>query len=896
MPVQPCILQKFRSVPLCTDARFGPVDEGEDTSWQICAGNGEPDALNLQTSLGLRVREMKIFPRFHGDGVCVTSPDRFCGPILIEKSFPNYFVASFIPFQRINAVYEIMVPSSRQVSGRITFTNQRESPVSLQFELAASLTDLKGIQRLHAEGKSHSMYLTGDVDGLSAVLLMLGGVQPGMNPYPSLIHGVKLDAGETHSILWTAASGDKPEAALQTAAQSFSIPWEPQTARVELINQMDTITIQTGDERLDEVFLESQKIACQKLGGRPGFFALRVEIPDMSGDHLAWVDSLEAAALAELMLPRAPEVAKGIIRGTLLHEGNDQNPAYLPAPGWASTSWKVFETAGDVAWLKTVYPRLLESFWRWFGPENDRDQDSFPEYANPLQTWYPTSPLYDRWEPEGRGAAIDTLESPALGAILFHECAALKQIAGACGDSSQIKLLEVLSGKIKAGVEACWDERSATYLPRDRDAHHPLKSALLGKFHGGEEIRLLKEFSTPHRLVIRMIRHRANVRRVDLRIAGEADGERVEEALSVKGSAWVEKRATATSQKVYSRVDGIFIEGFNVEDSIEIRTMEYRLADLTCYLPLWAGIPSTKRAEKMIASLTAESGYLEKYGLAMLPAKERLRYPTSGGDELSLPLNRMIVNGMRLYGHVDEAADVYSRTLEAIKLSFQGDGSFRKSYNVVRGSGTGEQNHPFGLISPDFFLESAGIRIYSPEKIKLTGKKGLSNSIRVSFRGLEINRNGDQTRVRFPNGQTAEAAGTEPQWITLIRETVTDAPERSPMPTQETITPLTHLLIAVVQAQDAENAVDELNKLDVVVTHLPSVGGFLGRRNITLLIGMPDHIETTVMTSLQQTCRQRVEYIAIPLESAPLPLPAPTPITIGGATIFSIELEHYEVI
>ena len=48
------------------------------------------------------------------------------------------------------------------------------------------------------------------------------------------------------------------------------------------------------------------------------------------------------------------------------------------------------------------------------------------------------------------------------------------------------------------------------------------------------------------------------------------------------------------------------------------------------------------------------------------------------------------------------------------------------------------------------------------------------------------------------------------------------------------------------------------------------------------------------MAALNENCRQRVEYIAVPLESAPLPLPALTPITIGGATIFALEVERYE--
>lgn len=104
------------------------------------------------------------------------------------------------------------------------------------------------------------------------------------------------------------------------------------------------------------------------------------------------------------------------------------------------------------------------------------------------------------------------------------------------------------------------------------------------------------------------------------------------------------------------------------------------------------------------------------------------------------------------------------------------------------------------------------------------------------------------------------------------------------------------LMIAVVQAQDAESAESALTGLSFSVTRLPSYGGFLGRRNATLLIGLPTEQMDVVKDAINKNCRQRVEYIAVPLESAPLPLPAPTPITIGGATIFSLEVEHFEVL
>ncbi len=104
------------------------------------------------------------------------------------------------------------------------------------------------------------------------------------------------------------------------------------------------------------------------------------------------------------------------------------------------------------------------------------------------------------------------------------------------------------------------------------------------------------------------------------------------------------------------------------------------------------------------------------------------------------------------------------------------------------------------------------------------------------------------------------------------------------------------LLLAVIQAQDAESAQNALSKAGLTSTRLPSVGGFLGRRNITLLIGLPAARKQAALDALNNSCRQRIEYIAVPLESAPLPLPTPTPITIGGATIFSMDIEHYEEI
>ena len=102
------------------------------------------------------------------------------------------------------------------------------------------------------------------------------------------------------------------------------------------------------------------------------------------------------------------------------------------------------------------------------------------------------------------------------------------------------------------------------------------------------------------------------------------------------------------------------------------------------------------------------------------------------------------------------------------------------------------------------------------------------------------------------------------------------------------------LLVAVVQAQDAEITESKIGHQAASTTRLPSIGAFLGRRNATLLIGVSHQLQSKIMDLLRENCRQRIEFIAVPLESAPMPLPAPTPITVGGATVFSLEVEHFE--
>jgi uncharacterized protein YaaQ len=104
------------------------------------------------------------------------------------------------------------------------------------------------------------------------------------------------------------------------------------------------------------------------------------------------------------------------------------------------------------------------------------------------------------------------------------------------------------------------------------------------------------------------------------------------------------------------------------------------------------------------------------------------------------------------------------------------------------------------------------------------------------------------------------------------------------------------LLVAVIQDQDLDSAMRALETVGASLTYLSSAGGFLGRRNATLLIGLPAEKESEALAALHVACCQRVEYMTLPLEGSPMPMPAPVPVTVGGATVFTLPVERFEQI
>ena len=223
-----------------------------------------------------------------------------------------------------------------------------------------------------------------------------------------------------------------------------------------MINLSQAVEIQTGNADWDAALAFSQQTAAELLmkndlylpelsfvlSRRPDQgFSVRGDGSDHS--HLwSGQTALDSYYLASLLLPGAPELAAGLLRNFLSVQNETgsidwkpglggQRSRRLAQPLLASLAVQVGASMKQPDWYREVFPGLLRFFNAWFSPACDQDGDGFPEWADPVQSGIEDSPIFDRWSAEAQGIDIQRLESPALAAMLLHECESLIEIAEA---------------------------------------------------------------------------------------------------------------------------------------------------------------------------------------------------------------------------------------------------------------------------------------------------------------------------------------------------------------------------------------------------------------------------------------------------------------------------------
>jgi hypothetical protein len=762
---------------IAADARLASPDYHNDHIWELDLSGGDPSAIGLRTTYGLRARLMRLFPRFSENGKISNDPANFAIPPKVRRFYPNFLEVTFAPFPGVDVTAEYWVPESNVVAGRLTIANHSVISHPMRLEWVGQLIPLDG-QSMSAIQRQSVTVLEGQVGDLWPVLFMTGGPQPGPGPYPALALMLDMAPGSTRQISWGMAALKNAQASFDLARRSAARPFDAERARIELLNASETVEIATGDPDWDAALAFSQKSALSLFMGasehlpQPSFVLSRQ--PDQgysrTGDGsdypYLWNGQppFESYYLHSL-LPGAPELAHGLVENFLAVQENDgfidckpglagQRGRFLAAPYLVSLAWRACGHGRDSECLRETYPGLHSFFWSWFSPKRDQDRDGLPEWQHPLQTGFEENPLFDGWHAWSQGVDITSVQSPALSAALYREAQCLIQMAEIVGRNSDIPLLKKQSEILKKGIEANFDSDGAFYRYADRDTHLSQPGKIISERQAAPEIDLQKEYKQPVRLLIRILGQNETLKRPRVTITGQLDGAEQQETLTAQDFTYSSSGAVATSRKVYTSIGHFEFHGLNRKDRLSLQTVDLTIADHTLLLPLWAKVPSEHEAQTLLYRTILDAEHFDHpFGIPALP-KVSVRESDPVCLSVHLPWNQLIGEGLLAYGYRRETARLVAHLMSAVIQNLKKSHAFYRNYHAETGAGLGERNALHGLAPVGLFLQTLGVGIFSPSRVRLSGENPFAWPVTVKYRGLTVTRQIGQTEIIFPNGQS----------------------------------------------------------------------------------------------------------------------------------------------
>ena len=103
------------------------------------------------------------------------------------------------------------------------------------------------------------------------------------------------------------------------------------------------------------------------------------------------------------------------------------------------------------------------------------------------------------------------------------------------------------------------------------------------------------------------------------------------------------------------------------------------------------------------------------------------------------------------------------------------------------------------------------------------------------------------------------------------------------------------LIIAIINRDDANSVTRALSKNGFSSTRLSTTGGFLMAGNVTLLIGVEESKVQPVLDLIHEHSHARKEMIPATTQLTHASYaPANVEVTVGGATIFVVDVEQFQ--
>jgi hypothetical protein len=188
-------------------------------------------------------------------------------------------------------------------------------------------------------------------------------------------------------------------------------------------------------------------------------------------------------------------------------------------------------------------------------------------------------------------------------------------------------------------------------------------------------------------------------------------------------------------------------------------------ADLAMLLPLWAEAPASSALTALLDDQLLNPGrFWRPHGLPLLPANDTddQAPPAEGSVGAAMLWNSALGEALLTYGRGEQAGVLLERLMTAIVKSLRAEHALCQVYDPETGQGRGDRHAACGGVPLSLVLACTGVQLISPTKVGLRGRNVLAGPVTVAWRGLQVTRDGEVSRIVFPDGQSVELQGEEP--------------------------------------------------------------------------------------------------------------------------------------
>ncbi|MCX6053566.1 MAG: hypothetical protein NTZ74_01370 [Chloroflexi bacterium] len=734
---------------LAADFRFSEINPDDDQIWLLSSAQGEPPALALQTTYGLRAVGMRVFPRFTINQDSISDPHAFSIRPGVDFSAPNFASLHYRPIASLEVHQKIWIPNSQNVVGQITLTNSESALLTVAMEWVVVLQPLHSGSPMSAAQISVNTVLAGQSQHLFPVFYLTGGPRADRSAFPSLHLDMVFSSHATRQFTWALSSLASTEASFFNARKLSAYSLENEQIKLQMNRKGQTIDFHFEEEKWDQVLSQSQDRCFQLL--MPPFREFKHpsyvidRSPDLGyspaekGFGRGIQTTTELWEITQCLLPARADLVQDMLQNFIDHqEDNGRIDAQLSWEG-KSTGLPGFPLLGaiveqiypyfeDRAWLSRIYPSLVRSVQIWFTPEFDQDQDGFPEWRHFVQTGLSEIPHPDLELRNKLEVLVHSSEWPSLVALLWKECESLTRIGNWLMDDTFSADLEIRMDSLKKCFQECQDPALGRISLRDRTTHLLSRGKVVGSFRQNGRFERTVILKNPGRIYCQIEYKDGVIHPLECQIKGMRDHHNLSVTFSGKQFHQQEGTGTLVSEQLFSGIHEITISGMEKGDRAVIGLPDHSIKDPLMLATLWSGILSQTEAEQLIAHYDQD--------------------PAIVHSDLPLFLKIMWIEGARRYGYGEKAASCYREWfLNPQSTPTPQSGKHQISDKPMTFSSL------YDLIPLSPLLKLLGIEKWSDSEILLTNSKVFFPQVNVQLRKIKIALEPKGTRVSSITGE-----------------------------------------------------------------------------------------------------------------------------------------------